>query len=343
MRGPSRCSAWARCATRCRDGNPGHSACVPAVMQKAPLLHALLFPASLLGISAAPAPIHCGIEMHNVALHVADGVVMSVTTLTGEFVSQSTANPPVFDDPSSYTLRVKSADVAMDAVSLTGLLRQALARHPSPLSDVTLTIENGRLQAKGKLHKGVTVPFTMTASVAASGGLLRLHAEKVKAVGVPIKGMLDLIGLDMSSLMKMPPGSGISADKDDLLLDTAALLPPPRMEATLRDAAITGTRMRLQMSGPGQPPTRPASLPLPSARNYLYFFGGSIRFGKLTMTDADMQLIDADPSTPFDFFPAHYDDQLVAGYSRNTRRKGLQVFMPDYARVRNGSMLKPPR
>ena len=68
------------------------------------------------------------------------------------------------------------------------------------------------------------------------------------------------------------------------------------------------------------------------------------RFGKLTMSDADMQLIDADPSNPFDFFPAHYDKQLIAGYSRNTPRKGLQVFMPDYARVaRGGGALAPPR
>ena len=51
------------------------------------------------------------------------------------------------------------------------------------------------------------------------------------------------------------------------------------------------------------------------------------------MSDADMQLIDANPRDPFDFFPAKYEAQLVAGYSRNTLRKGLQVFMPDYARV----------
>jgi hypothetical protein len=100
----------------------------------------------------------------------------------------------------------------------------------------------------------------------------------------------------------------------------------------------------MKMTGGATPPARPVTLPLPGARNYVYFFGGGIRFGKLTMTDADMQIIDADPSNPFDFFPAHYEAQLVAGYSRTTRRKGLQVFMPDYSRVRaNGGMLKPPR
>jgi len=61
------------------------------------------------------------------------------------------------------------------------------------------------------------------------------------------------------------------------------------------------------------------------------------------MMDADLQLIDAEPRDPFDFFPAHYDAQLVAGYSRHTPRKGLQVFMPDYARVAaNGRKLTAP-
>ena len=36
------------------------------------------------------------------------------------------------------------------------------------------------------------------------------------------------------------------------------------------------------------------------------------------MSDSDMELIDADPSDPFDFFPARYIEQLSAGYSMNT-------------------------
>ena len=62
----------------------------------------------------------------------------------------------------------------------------------------------------------------------------------------------------------------------------------------------------------------------------LYFYGGSVRFGKLTMSDADMWLIDADPRDPFDFYPEQYMRQLVAGYSKNTPEGGLRVYMPDY-------------
>jgi hypothetical protein len=117
-----------------------------------------------LSIGAGNGPVRCGIAMRNVSLHLADGVVLDVKSLDGEFISRSAANPPVFDDPRSYTLRMQTADVSMDAASLTNLLRQSLATHPSPLSDVTLTIENGFLKAKGKLKKGVTVPFSMTAA-----------------------------------------------------------------------------------------------------------------------------------------------------------------------------------
>ena len=78
----------------------------------------------------------------------------------------------------------------------------------------------------------------------------------------------------------------------------------------------------------------PMRKPAPSARNYIYFGGGDIRFGKLTMSDADLQLIDADPRDPFDFFPAHYNVQLVAGYSKNTPAKGLKTYMPDYGDIR---------
>jgi hypothetical protein len=294
-------------------------------------------------VLSADGPLRCGIEMRNVSLRAAEGVTLQIRALDGEFVSRAAGQPPVFDDPASYDIHLRSADLAIDAASLTGLMRQALAAHPAPIHDVTVTLADGLLHASGKLHKGVTVPFSMTASVApASDGTIRLHATRLKAAGVPVKGLLDLLGLDVADVMKMPPGSGIRAEGDDLLLNAAAMLPPPRMEGRVQAATVSGNRLVMRLTGNGAPSRRPATPPLPSARNYLYFYGGVIRFGKLTMTDADMQLIDADPSTPFDFYPARYEDQLVAGYSKNTRRKGLQVFMPDYARVAaKGGMLKP--
>jgi hypothetical protein len=295
--------------------------------------------------ASGPAPIRCGVEMRNVALRIADDVVLQVRTLDGEFVSRQRARPPVFDDPNSYTLRIRSSEMSVDGTSLTNMLHQALTTHQAPLRDVKVAIEGDHLHVTGKIQKGAPVPFSMDATVSATpDGWLRLHSTKLNAVGVPVKGLLDLFGLKVDDLMKMPPGSGMKADGDDLLMDTTAMLPPPRTEGRVQHVAIAGNRLTLHMAGPAAPPARPATLPLPSARNYLYFYGGTIRFGKLTMTQADMQLIDADPRDPFDFSPPHYEAQLVAGYSRNTPRKGLQVFMPDYSDViKNHRPLPPPR
>ena len=47
--------------------------------------------------------------------------------------------------------------------------------------------------------------------------------------------------------------------------------------------------------------------------------------------DADLQIVDGDPSDPFDFYLAHLNDQLVAGVSRNQADFGLLKVLPDYA------------
>jgi hypothetical protein len=49
------------------------------------------------------------------------------------------------------------------------------------------------------------------------------------------------------------------------------------------------------------------------------------------MTDADLEIVDQSPLTPFDFSLPDYNRQLVAGYSKNTPTHGLIVFMPDFA------------
>jgi hypothetical protein len=296
--------------------------------------------------AAGPARIRCGVEMRNVSLRITDDIVLLVHALDGEFVSRLRARPPIFDDPNSYTLRLKSAEIAVDGATLTNMLRDALAAHPAPLRDVKIAVEGDHLHTSGKIQRGAAVPFTMEAAVSVTpDGWMRLHATKLTAVGVPVKGILDLFALKVEDLVKLPAGSGIKADGDDLLIDATTLMPPPKTEGRLQSVSIAGTHLTMHMVGAGAPTGRPATLPLETAKNYIYFYGGTIRFGKLTMTNADMQLIDADPHDPFDFSPPHYEKQLLAGYSRNTARRGLQVYMPDYGDVvrRGGAPLPGPR
>jgi len=83
--------------------------------------------------------------------------------------------------------------------------------------------------------------------------------------------------------------------------------------------------------------------PPPVQGNYMAYRGGLLRFGKLTMTDSDMILIDMNPRDPFDFSLDHYNDQLVAGYTKNTPEHGLRVFMPDFYTLRKPRSKTPAK
>ena len=269
-----------------------------------------------------------GIDMRNVHLRVSAESALEISWLHGRLHSTRPGQVPVFDDPASFELAIEDAELAIDAASLTGLVNRAFDFKGSNLSDLSVSFDGPLLVQHGKLSKGLSVPFVVTASVSATPeGLLRIHPEKVKAAGVPAAGLMHLFGVELGNLIHANPSRGIRIEKDDLLLDPGKMLPPPATTGHLVRAVVRGNRL-VQVFGRGAA-QRPRA-----GGNYIWFRGGSIRFGKLTMSDADLQLIDTQPSDPFDFYSAKYDAQLVAGYSKNTPQHGLRTYMPDYARVR---------
>jgi hypothetical protein len=297
----------------------------------------------LLAIAAHPAsaPADVQIEMKNVRLHVTDDVILDVARLRGVMISKTAGVPPIFDDQRSYTLRLFSAELSMDMSSLQNLMnRHVFAYEGSPLSDLTIRSQADRLVMNGKLRKGVAVPISATTSVSATPeGLLRLHVESMKALGVPAKGLLNLFGLEVDDVMDIKKRRGVDVQENDILIAAGEVLPPPEIKGRLARVEVRGDRLLQIFEDGSQQRPVPLTLPAPAARNYIYFGGGNIRFGKLTMHDTDLQLIDADPKDPFDFFTTRYNAQLVAGYSKNTPSKGLKTFMPDYADLKG----KPPK
>jgi hypothetical protein len=274
------------------------------------------------------------IEMRNVRLHVAGGVTMDVARLRGTMISR-TASPPVFDDQRSYVLEVDTASLSMSTESVQALMNNhVFAAQGAPLKDIKVSQEGDRLKMSGKLHKGVDVPFSTKASVRASqDGRLQFHTESMKALGIPAKGMLELFGLKLDDLVNLKNQRGIAIDGDDIFISPGQALPPPEIRGRVAKVALEGGRL-VQMFDDGGAKPKVLTPPLPSAKNYIYFSGGDITFGKLTMHGADLQLIDNDPKDPFDFSPEKYNAQLVAGYSKNTPSGGLKTYMPDYNDLR---------
>lgn len=273
-------------------------------------------------------------EMHNVLFHVDDRVVLRIHDLRGRLRPTATDAPPWFDDPQSFVLVIDTGEVAITPVSLSALLNNYVFNYKgSPLRQLEVSIEDGQLRQRGILHKGVDLPFSIRAEVSPTrDGRLRLHPTSVKVLGIGMRHLMRFFGLELDNLVHVREGRGVEIDGNDFLLAPAGLLPPPRIDGRVVTVRITGDEIQ-QFFGASErrdaiPRLRPAD---PSAENYMFYRGHVLRFGKLTMADADLQIVDADPKDPFDFYLSHLNDQLVAGKSQNQPDLGLKTTMPDYA------------
>jgi hypothetical protein len=278
-------------------------------------------------------------RMRNVVFHFGKGIEMRVDDLNGRLVS-TRSGPPVFDDVNSYAVDIQSARVSLTADSLTNLMNNYVFAGPNaPISKLKIEIEGNELKQSGVLVKAVPVPFHLRAAISATpDGKIRVHPTSMKAAGFLSKRVLDFFGLELERLVKVNPATGVTVDGDDLLLDPARLLPPPRIKGRLTRTWIENGLVVQQFGIPAKRPLTPNG----RFTNYMYFRGGTLRFGKLTMVDTDLVLVDADQKDPFDFSPEEYNDQLVAGYSKNTRSHGLIVYMPDLSDLSRRSARATP-
>src|SRR5579862_2386236 len=284
--------------------------------------------------SAAQQTDNVSATMRNVDFRFADKIVVHIATLDGKLVS-APGQIAVFDDKRSFRLDLDSASITVDTSNLSNDLNDyVFAAADAPLKKLTVATVGDQLVIKGLLARKGDVQFETDGTIAATPeGLIRLRTVTIKALHVSVKGLMDLIGVDIDNMISTKKIQGVTVDKNDLLLDPDVIFPPPRIQGHLTGIRLGSGALILQFGTPS-PQNRPSPVASGCAgSNFLYFKGGAVRFGKLTMHDTDLSLVDSAPSDPFDFSIDHYKDQLTAGYAKVPRQGGLCVHMPDVAKL----------
>jgi hypothetical protein len=220
----------------------------------------------------------------------------------------------------------------------------ALGGGRSNVEKLRLSIENGKLRQRGVIDSAIDVPFRSDSEVSATAdGRIRVTTRSMRGFGLPVKPVMKLFGLEMEDLVKVRKGAGVEVDGNDLIVDPASLIPAPAIRGRLTSVRIEGQRM-VQTFGstPGTPLARRTL-----SANHIYWRGGQLAFGRLTMNDTDLELVDTNAKDPFDFSVDDWNAQLVAGYSKTQANGGLKAFVPDYddlpATHRNGSAAQSRR
>jgi hypothetical protein len=282
---------------------------------------------------AQAAPDHLvQVQMRNVAFHVDSTIVLDIAYARGRLKRVAPDHPPYLDDKRSFVLALDTARIGISPAALSGLINRYTFAYPgSPLRRLTITIEHGRLRQHGTM-RGISFDLLGDLSLTPEGEL-RLHPATIKAVGIKVGGLMKFFGLSLQKLVNTERARGVRIEGDDLVLSPTRLLPPPAVEGRVGRVEVTDSEI-VQTFRPadGHAPD-PLVLPIPKTPNYMFFRGGVLRFGKLTMDDTDLFIEDAAPEDPFDFWLDRYNDQLVGGGSRNTRDHGLIVVMPDFAKL----------
>jgi hypothetical protein len=272
-------------------------------------------------------------EMRNVNFHLMDQATAHIETLSGELLPAGKYEMPVFDDKSSFEVHVADGRISISPEALTAIMNHyVFAKNDAPLKDLSVSIEKNQLIIKGKLaSKGVSFETAGTLS-ATSDGRLRVRTEKVKALHVPVKGMLGLFGIDLARLVNTSKIDGMDTDKNDLLMDLGKLLPPPHIQGKVVDVKIENNSI-ITIFGDGGKAVRASE----EKGNYMSFQGNRVQFGKMVMESTDLIVFDLDPGDPLDWNQSRYKDQLVAGYSKITPNFGLRAYVKDYAKLPRSS------
>jgi hypothetical protein len=265
---------------------------------------------------------------HNLMLRKGPSFRVYVRWLRGQMARAHRGVNPSFDDPDSFFLDIQAGVLRANIGDISNFLNSD-GMPNSALKNITLSGNGDQIKLKATLRKIVPLPIELTATIAAApGNRIHMHVTKLNVLKIPFKALLGGFHVTISDLFDAQGIPGIDVSGNDIFFDTQKLLPPPHIRGQLTKVHIVNPDLE-EIYGDAQSDVERVE----QWRNFIRLRDGTIDFGKLTMHHVDLIMIDISKDPWFDIDLAHYQEQLVYGYTRMTPQAGLQIFMPDLREI----------
>jgi hypothetical protein len=277
-------------------------------------------------ISSDSAPTN--VYAHNLMLRKGPSFRVYVRWLRGQMARAHRGVNPSFDDPESFFLDIQTGVLRANIGDISNFLNSGWMPN-SPLKNITLSGNGDQIKLNATLRKIVPLPIELTGTIAAApNNRIHMHVTKLNVLKIPFKALLGGLHITISDLFHSQGIPGIEVSGSEIFFDTQKLLPPPHIRGQLTKVHIVNPDLE-EIYGDAQGDVERVE----QWRNFIRLRDGTIDFGKLTMHHVDLIMIDISKDPWFDIDLAHYQEQLVYGYTRMTPQAGLQIFMPDLREI----------
>jgi len=265
------------------------------------------------------------IYAHNLKLRKGDNFRIYVRWFRGQMRRTRPAVNPSFDDLDSFYLDVQAGVIHANIGDIANFLNANSGIVHSPLRNLTLAGDGNQIRLRGTLHKIIPLPVELLGEIsAAPNNQIHIHVTKINVLKIPFKGLLGGFHITLADFFNPKGVAGIQVTGNDIFLDSERLLPPPHIRGELTAVRFVNPDLE-EVYGNGAGEVERVD----QWRNFLRLRGGTIDFGRLTMHPVDILMVDISDDAWFDLDLAHYQEQLVYGYTHMTPQAGLQIFMPD--------------
>lgn len=282
-------------------------------------------------------------KLSNLHFRLTDEINMQVKELVGEAIPKTKNGIVNFDDVNSFRIDILSGEAFVRIGVMEHIFNNYVFNYDgSPLKNMKMEFiddeDNGKpikkLRLTGDMKLVLWIGFEMVGKMYLDREktLMVIEAERIKSLGNPYtKTLLDTVGLNMEKLLPVPSGRGITMNGNKIIVEPFKIFPPPQIGGFISDMRIQSDGLQLFFSSKTKVNFPP--LPVKDVKNYLYLYQGDVKFGKLMMVDARLQMVDQSQKNDFDFYLKKYQIPLGYGYSKIMGDGSVVAYIPDYRDV----------
>lgn len=276
-------------------------------------------------LRAESGPPSTAVFAHNLLLRKGPHFRIYIRWLQGHMVRTRENVNPSFDAPESFVLMIQKGLLSVRLADLASFLNAGATGGVGALTNVSIKTSGDVIELHGTAHKIIPLPVKIVGTLSPlPDGRIQFHVASFSVLKMPLKGLLGVFHLSLTDLTPKSKTPGIAMNGNNFEFDTQRLLPPPHIHGQITKVVLSSDQIRVFYGSASE-----SDAQLAEWHNFLRFSGGSLNFGKITMNDVDLTMIDASQDPWFDLDLVNYQSQFVHSYSRITKGAGLEIFMPD--------------